>query len=173
MAATRRLAPSGRWEMPNEALTQALGQFIMAWSLVESTIEVAICKQLGLAPLESSIITAGLMFKARATILQSLLKRSPRKNAKAIEIIQEIQDVDDRNDILHSIIGGSKNTIWFNRRKTQRKFSSKIEFYDRERLLLACLKCSDLAGQLQQALEITNEDYLTFFQESHNAANSS
>lgn len=157
--------------MPEEKLTQALGQFIMGWALVESTIEVGIAKQLKLAPFEGSIVTAGLMFKARASILQSLLKRDPKANAAAIDTIKEIQDVEDRNDILHSVIGGSKSQIWFNRRKTQRKFTSKIENYDRQRLLSACLKCSDLASKLQQDLGITNADYSAFFQEAHNAAN--
>jgi len=143
----------------------------MAWSLVESTIEVAIGKQLGVAPLETSIITAGLQFRSRAAVLLSLLNREPSENATAIRIVKDMQSITDRNDILHSVIGGHRQTIWFNRRKTDARFTSKIEPYDFKRLTRAALSCADLATKLQSELDITNEDYSSFFQTAHNAAN--
>jgi hypothetical protein len=164
-------APTGQWQMPDAKLTQMLGNFVMAWSLIEATIEVGIGKQLGTKPLESSIITAGLMFRARAGILMSLLNREPLKNAKAIRALKQIEDIEDRNDILHSVIGGSVSQIWFNRRKVRRKLTSKIEKYNQVRMNSTVLSVAELSGQLMAALGITREDYLAFFQESHNAAN--
>ena len=164
-------APDGKWAMPDKEITSALGQFIMAWSLVESTIEVAIGKELGLKALESSVVTAGMQFMGRSSTLLSLLKLHPLKHAKAIEIVNKMQEIGDRNDILHSVIGGSQNLIWFNRRTTRKKFASRIENYDRKRLLEVTVKCADLSTELMRNLGITSADYTRFFQDSHNAAN--
>ena len=167
----QRPAPTGEWELPNKDLLAALGSFVLGWSAVESTIEAGIHKQTGLQPLESSIITAGLMFKSRSSILSSLLHRNPEKNAKAIVLLKRIGNISDRNDILHGITGGSKNQIWFNRRKTATKFSSKFEHYNQMRLLSLALECGDLSTQLLVALDISTDEYLKFLQDSHNAAN--
>jgi hypothetical protein len=166
-------APNGDWGMPNPSLAQMLGHFVMAWSLVEAGIEIGIGKQLGTQPLETSIITAGLMFRARSSILMSLLNRDPSKNSEAIRILKEVEGIEDRNDIMHSVIGGSANQIWFNRRKTKNRFTSKIERYNQVRLNSTVLAIADLSGQLMSALKISRADYLDFFQQSHNAVNNS
>lgn len=164
-------APDGKWGMPSEALAAALGYFVLGWSAIESTIEVAIAKQLGLSPVDSSIATASLGFKSRSEILMSLLNRDPKANRAAIEALKEIKKIEDRNDILHSVIGGSENLIWFNRRTTGATLKSRIERYDRERLMNVTLRCSDLATALGKALGITGSDHAKFFQEAHNSAN--
>jgi len=166
-------APTGEWKMANAKLIQMLGHFVQAWSLIESSMEVCIGKQLGLPPLETSIITSGLMFRARASILMSLLNRDPSKNREAIRILKQIQSIEDRNDIMHSVIGGSENEIWFNRRKTTKKFDSKIERYSQIRMNSLALSVSDLAGELMRSLGVSKSEYIHFFQESHNATTSS
>jgi len=148
-----------------------LGHFVMAWSLIEAAIEIGIGKQLGTKPLETSIVTAGLMFRTRVSILMSLLNRDPSKHSKAIRILKEVEGIEDRNDIMHSVIGGSANQIWFNRRKTKNRFTSKIEKYNQVRLNSTVLNIADLSGELMKALGISRADYLEFFQQSHNAAN--
>jgi hypothetical protein len=165
-------APTGKWERHDSKLVEMLGNFVLAWSLIESTIEIGIGKQLGTKPLETSIVTAGLMFRARSSILSSLLQRDPVKNADAIAVLKEIEKIEDRNDIMHSVIGGSANQIWFNRRKTQKRFSSKIEHYNQIRMNSTVLAVADLSTQLMAALGVSREDYLAFFQQSHNAVNS-
>jgi hypothetical protein len=164
-------APDGEWAMADSSILAALGHFIMAWSLVESTIEVCIAKQLGLGALEGSIVTAGLQFKSRSAVLMSLLNRDQKANAEAIGIVKAMQNIGDRNDILHSVVGGNKSVIWFNRRKTDSSFKSKIERYDALRLQTVSLQCSDLSGALMKSQGIGKEDYVRFFQESHNAVN--
>jgi hypothetical protein len=84
----------------------------MSWSLIESTLEIGISKQLKLDPLEASIVTAGAQFRNRVAILMSLLNRDPAANASAIKTIKNIQNLSHRNDILHSVVGGSATTIW-------------------------------------------------------------
>lgn len=167
----QQLAPTGEWGLPDQEILAALGAFVLGWSGVEMSVEVGIAKLTGLPPLESSTITAGLMFQGRAKILLSLLDQEPVTNAKAIKVIKKMQGFSDRNDILHGVVGGSKELVWFNRRKTDTKFTSKIERYDRRRLLMAAITCSDMSTDLQKALDISNEESVQFFQIAHNLAN--
>jgi hypothetical protein len=164
-------AATGQWEMPNSKLAERLGQFVMAWSLIETTIEIGIGKELGTAALETSIVTAGLMFRARAAIFMSLLNRDSTKNAGALRLLKEIVNLEDRNDFMHSVIGGNADMLWFNRRKTKEKFTSKIENYPIVRMTSTLLHCTELSVNLGRVLKITKGDYLKFFQDSHNAAN--
>ncbi|MEE9160007.1 MAG: hypothetical protein V3U60_16680 [Gammaproteobacteria bacterium] len=164
-------APTGKWEIADKDLLAAVGLFVLAWSSLESAIEAGIYKQTGLTPLDSSIITAGLGFKSRSLILSSLLNRNSEKNARAIAIIKKMQKVSDRNDILHGVTGGAKHGIWFNRRKTNFKFTSKFENYDTKRLLTLSLQCNKLAENLLKELKISKNEYVHFHQEVHNKAN--
>ncbi len=100
----------------------------------------------------------------------SLLNRDAKRNAEFISLLKQIERVEDRNDIMHSVIGGSAEQIWFNRRKTKRTFTSKIERYDQSRINSVVLEIAELSGKLMEALGITKDEYLRFFQESHNAA---
>jgi hypothetical protein len=165
--------PISQWKMPNPYLTEMLGQFIMAWALIEGVIEIGIGKQLGTRPLETSIVTAGLMFKARSSILMSLLNRHPQENVQALKLLKEIRKLEDRNDIMHGVIGGTQDHIWFNRRTTNEKFNSKIEKYDATRLSSTVLRYAHLSSQLMSALSIEIDDYLEFFQDFHNSTSSS
>lgn len=100
--------PQGKWEMPDELLTSALGHFILSWALVEATIEIAIAKELGVDAHAGSIVTAVVQFRGRASILSSLLNRDPKRNANALRAIKELTTVTDRNDMLHGVAGGNK-----------------------------------------------------------------
>lgn len=165
-------APDGQWEMADPTIILWLGRFIIAWATIESTMEVVIAKELGVDPVAGSIITSGLQFKSRAAVLSSLLSRDQVKNKEGLAILKEIRTIGDRNDILHSVIGGSKSVIWFNRRKNDPKFTSKIEKYDAERLESVTTHCANLAADMQICFGISTNDYVSFFQDAHNAVNS-
>jgi hypothetical protein len=72
-------APQGQWEPADEKTMASLGHFVQAWSLIESAIEVAIGKELALPPLESSMITAGLQFRGKASLYYVYLRETKGK----------------------------------------------------------------------------------------------
>ena len=145
--------------------TFALGLFILAWSSVEGTMDVAISKQLKISPLEGSIITAGLPFRAKATILKGLLIRDKIKNKEAIGAVNTLLKKPDRNDILHGIAGANENGLVFTRRKSDGTFFSIEKPYTTERLLRLAAEVS----QIVQRFGVTEEEYRGFFHVSHNA----
>ena len=149
-----------------------LGLFVVGWSTIEALLEVAIAKQLGLAPAEGSIITASLQFKSRSVILMGLLNRDKTKNAAAITSLKTLQNKPDRNDLLHSIIGRSATGLVFTRRKSDGKFSSQEKPHDAESLLLATIELTNIANELKIALGISEQDIQDYFDTAHKAANS-
>lgn len=65
------------------------------------------------------------------------------------------------------MIGRNLDQIWFNRRKTNEKFGSKIEKYDQIRINSIVMQYADLSGKVMAGRGITRDDYLKFFQDSN------
>lgn len=149
--------------------TFALGLFVNAWSTVEGTLDVAISKQLGLNPLDGSIITAGLPFRAKSDTLKGLLTRNRDENADALDVLAKIKNMPDRNDLLHGIAGASEHGLVFTRRTNHGEFKSTDKHFSTERLLRLSVEVTELVRTLQSHLEITEIDYISFFEESHSA----
>lgn len=153
-----------------EEAMMALGFFVVGWSILEAVLEVAIAKQLKLSAVDGSIVTAGLQFKARATMLMGLLSRNPAKNADAIATLKTIMNRGDRNDLIHSVIGWDGDHLVFNRRKSDGALKVKRIYYGREELMKLCLEFSGLAEDLKSQLGISDRQHVTFLQRAHNAA---
>lgn len=135
--------------------------------MIEATLEVAIAKQLGLNPLEGSIVTAGMQFKARATTLRALLERDSASNAAAIATLCSIQKMPDRNDIMHGIGGINEAGLFFYRRKTDNSFKSTEKLYNATALAILAAKVSLLAAQLRGSLELSDRKCEKFFHTAH------
>jgi hypothetical protein len=78
----------------------AYGLFMVNWSLFETILEFAITKRAGLNAVEGNIVTAGLAFERRASILRGLLAMN-NKPEGAIKLINEITQEARRNSIIH------------------------------------------------------------------------
>lgn len=146
-----------------------LGQFIQGWSMVEGTLEVAIGRLLKLEPLEGSIITAGLQMRAKSVLLQALLNRDHEANAEPLKVVRQIQNFNDRNDMLHGIYRKTDHGIEFTRRRNDGYFRSETKTYSNSELIDACLKVAAFADDLQRLLGITHEMYGDYLNASHNA----
>lgn len=145
----------------------SLGFFVVGWSILEGGLEVAIAKQLGLSARNASIVTAGLQFKARATMLKGLLNRDPEKNAAAIETLNKIMNRGERNDLLHSLVQWDPEGLVFDRRRSDGQFRVKRVHYSREDLMVLAIEFSALSLELKKHLGITDKDHAGFFQRSH------
>ena len=149
-----------------------LGFFIASWAVLGATLEVAISQQLNLSALDSSHITAGMQFKPKAVMLKSLLSRDKAKNAKAIEIVNQMQQRGERNDLLHSIVGFNKKELVFTRRRNDRgRFTSEEKPYNGQQLVQLSHDVANLSAGLKAELRITDNDYENWLQEAHKDAN--
>ena len=66
--------------MSHNAVTEAYGLFMISWSVLETTIEAAIMKQLQLDSQRTLIITTSMQFRQRVNILCSLLELNDPNN---------------------------------------------------------------------------------------------
>lgn len=156
----------------NHRAFHALGFFVAAWSVLEASLEVAISKQIGLNALDSSHITAGMQFKPKAVMLKSLLGRDKAKNAKAIEILNQMMNRGERNDLLHSVVGFNSQELVFTRRRNDRgRFTSEEKPYRWDQLVILATDMADLSASLKNELGISDGDYESWLQEAHREAN--
>ena len=167
-----RLAPPPESLLPIIKVPAAIGNFIISFSLVEGVIEVGIAKQLGLDPIRASIVTAGLQFKSRASMLCSLLNLDRKKNADAIKQLKAVMNRGERNDIVHAAVGLSaeRDSITFHRRKVAHEYKAYHRQYSSESLFLLAGEFTKAAMDLQKALGISRQEYRDFFHEAHKDA---
>jgi len=157
-----------------ERAIYGLGFFVISWSVLEATLEVAIAKQLGLGPKDGSHITAGMQFKPKAVMLKSLLNRDKTKNAGAIATVDKVMQRGERNDALHSVIGWDERGLVLNRRRNDSgTFTSKEKPYTGVQFITVALEIAGLSGDLKSALGISDVDYVNWLQEAHKEANKS
>lgn len=90
-----------------------VGRFMYHWALLDSAVNDALGKLLGMGNLEEAIVTANANFRAKTNILKSFvdLKGGEANWAKAaIKDIQAIADLsNERNTVVHNVFGPESN----------------------------------------------------------------
>lgn len=153
-----------------ESTATDLGKFLLTWAAYEALLEVAIWQQLKIAPLEASMITASLQFKAKCHLLISLLKRDAAKNKDAIKALSEGMNFGERNLIVHGVFFTNSEGAHIFRRKCDGKFTSQRKRLGAPDIREAGLKLLGFSRRLQGALRISDDEFSLYFQTAHNDA---
>lgn len=142
----------------------AYGLFMVTWSIFETTLEVAIQKRLKLHPLEGNIVTGGLAFLSRSSILRSLLALDKSKESKeASKLINSMVTDANRNAIIHGHVHvGGDHTLKFVHRKTADKLSAKSVIVDKDSMLSRTSLLRRRIEMLQSLLSVSNEELQEF-----------
>jgi hypothetical protein len=84
------------------------------WNVVDLTVDFAIHKFLKVAPLETHILTSGLMFGKKSRLLREIVKKSnhPQKN-KILETFTSLTAVAKREALIHSYIDTDIDRVTF------------------------------------------------------------
>jgi hypothetical protein len=77
---------------------------MVAWSVLETVIQTAIMKELGITPAKAVITTGKLQFQPRVQLLINLLKLKDTPDRDAIKLLQKTEGFAHRNTIVHGII---------------------------------------------------------------------
>jgi hypothetical protein len=151
----------------------AYGLFMTTWAVLEVVIEVAITKQLGLDGTRGNIVTSGLQFERRASILRSLLALHGTTHAQAIKLITQITQDARRNTLTHGLVRVSQETLDFVKRETVNSLkATKITFTTVD-LVAHVQKVNGSIMKLQELLGITDADLEEFSIIAENLANKS
>lgn len=145
----------------------ALGHFIVCFSLLDTTIEVAIGRLLKLDPVKSTIVTAGLQFKAKLMLLSSLLNLDPKTHAKLITEIKDLSGKTDRNDIVHSVVATYGRNIEFLRRRVDLKFKARDIKHTPETLIELAADITQTGANIMKELNFTRHDLGLFLDTAH------
>ena len=137
--------------------------------MMEGTLDVYIAKELNLGPLDGSIITAPLQFKAKSVLLQSLLYRNESKNKAALATLKALQNMGDRNDLVHGLVQTRDDGLSFLRRRNDGFFKSEEKPYSLERLALLSLEMAQHVAALRHHAGVTEREVSDFFDDAHNA----
>ncbi len=151
----------------------AYGHFMLVWAEFEAVIELGIMKQTGMDPIISQVVTSGLAFERRASILRSLLHiRSdpddPNDVAakKAISLINSIAQEADRNHLIHGVPIGLQDKggvrLGFVKRTTDQQFKGKWKEMDAKSFTTLNISIDKKTNELREFLGITDEDQRFF-----------
>lgn len=154
----------------NDKLAAALGQFLVAFSTVETVLEVGIAKLLNLDPQRASIVTGGLAFKARTTILSSLLHLDEKANKDAIAALKKLTSRGERNHIAHAVIAYSSSRVKFYHRQVQERLKVREKNFDANQLFALAVEFGEFGAKLQECLGISSDDISDFFNAVHNVS---
>jgi len=104
----------------------AFGLFYRMWSANDITVDYAIGKLLKLPADETHLLTAGIDFNRRASLLRILLNRGtlPRK-PQIISALNTIQNESLRNVFAHSFLQSDEITVTFIERTRHGKYDPK------------------------------------------------
>src|SRR4051794_13622251 len=92
----------------------ALGTFHVLWSTIELTVALGIGKFLRTTHEQTHILTAGMEFGRKATLLRNLAYRGSKPNRKQIvKIIGSLQNDAKRNVLAHGFMVATQTTVRF------------------------------------------------------------
>lgn len=149
--------------MSNSEAFRALGVFMIAWSGLETVIEVAIKKQLGVDDQVGEITTSSLGFMSKSNILTSLLQLQAPKHDKAIKLLSQITGDAKRNAIVHGrVFMDSQGKITFVKSIVNTKYRAKRISFAPEELDSHAIKLNSRTAQLQQLLDISEAELESF-----------
>jgi hypothetical protein len=147
------------------------GLFMLNWSLLETVLEVAIAKRVGLHPLEGTIVTASLGFQARASILRSFLALDASQESKdAIKEINTATQEANRNIIIHGQVFADGERLSFVHRRVDQSLTAKRVVVDSSSMLERARKLKESVIKIQTLLSVSDDDLHEFGNINQNLA---
>lgn len=144
------------------AMQGAYGLFLMIWGVFETIIEVAIARQLGIDFLRGNIVTSGLAFERRASVLRSLLALHGERHAEPIKLITQIAQEASRNALIHGMVFVGEKELTFVKRDTSQELRVTEKTFSVEGLLKHVTSIRIKVEQLQPLLSVSDDDLHAF-----------
>jgi len=138
------------------AIIQTYGLFMVAWSVIESVIQTAIMKQLGIDATRAVVITGKMQFNPRVQLLCGLLKLEGDKYEEAIKLLNKTEGFAHRNVLVHgNIIVGMPGQLTFVKYDGGNSAKRSFTFDDMHKHVTAL---TDRTNKLQSLLDVSDAD---------------
>ena len=149
----------------------AYGLFMVTWSILESVLEVAIMKQLGINEMQTAIVTSSLGFKARASILSSLLALHGDKHSETIKLLNQITQNAKRNTLVHGhIFVGEHEKLTFVKADASQRYRARRATFSAADLITHVQTLNSSIQSLQAFLGVTDDELNSFAKVGFNAS---
>lgn len=114
----------------------------------------------------ANVVTSGLAFERRASILRSPLAGTGDGNKEAIALINQIAQGAKRNHLVHGMVSiGAKDghaVLLFVKRMTDQRFTARVRVHTSESLRAVCKSIALKRARPQDLLGISPEDREAF-----------
>jgi hypothetical protein len=142
----------------NQFLLKNLGVFAVLWSKFDVLVDTANMKLLNLTPMQAAIVGPNLGFKAKLSILQSLLSLEPDKNKQTLSALADVTAIAGRNAIMHGHIDIGENWIEFVKIEVGPKISARQRRFEDDEFHDHLLALDAAMTKTQQLLGLSDSD---------------
>jgi hypothetical protein len=150
-----------------------LGKFYTTWLVLEATIDYTIGRFLKLPHNETHILTAGMEFGRKASLLRVLIDRSDIRNKLEIkQLLRKIQEESKRNIFAHSIIASNPTSVSFFYRKMDGTFSITEHSFTHAEFESHVRKMTSFAHNFSNALNVDMNEFQEFSRAALSASKS-
>jgi hypothetical protein len=165
--------PSKSLLFQNHFLT-SYGAFYAMWATIELILSYGITKYLNISEEDGHIVTSGMEFGRKITLLRNLVYKSKNPNKKKlISVLSKIQNESKRNVFAHSFVTSTEPTVTFVERSRGGDYKVTRHPYTDKEFFARATNVSESAAQLEQLLEMKQEDHMRFMKAAFSAETSS
>jgi hypothetical protein len=144
-------------------LGKQLGKFHGAWASIDLCLSYGIGKFLKITHEEAHVLTAGMEFGRKATLLRNLVYRSDHPNRAAIiGAVAKLQNEAKRNVFAHSFMVSTPDTVTFVDRSRGGDYSVTTHAYTLPEWTVHVESVAEMGEALYQALGAIDEDFRDF-----------
>lgn len=134
------------------------GLFQQAWAGAEAAADMAIRDFLGITTEESHLLTAGLEFNKKATLLRALISKSEHRHKdKAIKALNIMQNESKRNVFAHSYVLSNESSVTYLERSRGGRFAATKHKFTLEEFEAHVKKFSDASLLFWDAMGYDND----------------
>jgi hypothetical protein len=153
---------------------EALGMFHGAWSDMDLSVDYAIGQFLEIPPEQTHLLTSGMMFGRKATLLAGLIARSDHPNKdKLMEALNVARGEIRRDWLTHAYLNATPTTVTFVHRNASGEYKVNQLSFTMEEFLDHCLKLARAGHQFQSAIGLTESRQDAFVNAAKKAENKS
>jgi hypothetical protein len=138
-----------------------LGWFYSAWSSVDLSVDLAICRCLKISPEQTHMLVAGLEFGRKTALLRSVLSTSGYTVAEVEKLkgyLTRISKESLRNVFAHSFLASDTESVHFIHRKSQGAYSATGYKFMAEGFVQHVKDFVQLAHDFEKALGFSHKD---------------
>ena len=136
------------------------GLFMVAWSVLDSVVQAALGKELRLDATRTHIVTTGMQFRQRVTVLCGLLRLHGLEHTEALKLLQRVEKNAKRNMLVHGhIIVGVPGQLRFVKTSAlEDGLSAKSVSFTAESLQKHVMLITATTQRLQSLLGVSDAD---------------